>query len=1082
MPLAADLHAAGFADAVEVGRGGFGVVYRCAQPALNRTVAVEVLSAEFDAANRARFLREQRAMGRLTGHPHIVTVLETGTTANGRQYLVMPSYPLDSLDAQIRERGPLPVGDVITIGAKIADALEAAHSVDVVHCDVNPANILLAENGEPALADFGIARMGGEFRTSIGTVTGSPALTAPEVLEGSAPTPAADVYGLGATMFSALTGHAAFERRSGENVVTQFLRITTHPVPSLTEQGIPDEVAALVSAAMSRNPNDRPTARELRTALVAIEQHDRYPIGGPASPGESTDRERPAAKPEISGVRSPRVAFGQGSEGNLPLELTSFIDRRTETSEIKNLLSSARLLTLTGIGGVGKTRLALRAAGQTRRAFADGVWLVELADLADETLVLEVLAATMGVRDDALKPLLDVVLELLAEREVLLVLDNCEHVIDVVAEVSETVLRECPDVRILATSREPLNVAGESVVQVLPLRSPDPDTEPTLAEMPRFDGVLLFAERAAAAIPGFEIAEDNKSDIARICARLDGLPLAIELAAARMRTMSAAQIVQRLTDRYALLTRGSRTAPTRQQTLRWCIDWSHSLCSPKEQQLWARLSVFAGSFALEAVEQVCFDESVAGAGESPIDTLSSLIDKSIVIREESAYGVRFRMLETVAEYGRAQLSESGEEGALRRRHRRWYERLSALAAADWISDRQAEWSARLERELPNLRAALDSLLSEDTPESAESAVAIIAALSEFWTFRGLHGEGRAWADRALVHPGMRSVPCRVQGLCLSAHFTAAQGDFDGATDRLKLVRTYPERDMTSAVLARIAHTEGLLAITRGDPVGTEAPMRRAAELLRSEPASALRVSALTLLGWSYELRGDPGMADRCYQEVLVITDGCGESYYRSAALRGMGVVAQQRGALDQARRLFENALRLNRLMFSPHLAALNIDALACALPETEAERSAVLMGAAKGLWPTGHSLLLNMSRFHARCDRAVRAALGERRYHAATRQGQALGADAALTYALRDRDSSSSSRTEPAVTLTKRERQVAELVAQGLSNRQIAAKLVISQRTAQGHVENILTKLGFNSRTQIAAWIVGPGRQEGAGD
>src|SRR5690606_27359848 len=206
----------------------------------------------------------------------------------------------------------------------------------------------------------------------------------------------------------------------------------------------------------------------------------------------------------------------------------------------------------------------------------------------------------------------------------------------------ETVLRACPDVRVLATSREQLNVAGEAVVHVLPLNAPDPDVEPALAEMARFDGVLLFAERAAAAIPGFEIAEDNKSDIARICTRLDGLPLAIELAAARMRTMSTAQIVQRLTDRYALLTRGSRTAPTRQQTLRWCIDWSHSLCSPEEQRLWARLSVFAGSCALEAVEQVCFDDPAPG--EIPIDTLSSLIDKSIVIREESDYGVRFRML------------------------------------------------------------------------------------------------------------------------------------------------------------------------------------------------------------------------------------------------------------------------------------------------------------------------------------------------------------------------------------------------------------------------------------------------------
>lgn len=1082
MPVAEDLLTAGFVDPAEIGRGGFGVVYRCSQPTLDRTVAVKVLTAELDAGNQARFLREQHAMGRLTGHPHIVTVLEAGVTSSGRRYLVMPYYSMDSLDAWIRKHGPVPLENMLSIGTKIAGALARAHEAGIVHRDVKPANILIDEYGEPALTDFGIARMTGEFRTATGTLTGSPAFTAPEVLEGETPTQAADVYGLGATLFCALTGHAAFERRIGENVVTQFLRITTQPVPSLNKDDFPEEVSALVARAMSRHADERPSATELGEAIGRIRQHDRAAAGSMAFSGAHPG-ERPAPSPQANGVRTPRVAFGQGSEGNLPLELTTFIDRRTETTEIKNLLSSARLVTLTGIGGVGKTRLAMRAAEQARRAFADGVWLVELADLADADLLVDMLAATMGVREEALRPLLDVVLELLSSRELLLLLDNCEHLVEATAELSAILLRACPDLRILATSREQLNVAGESVLQVPPLTSPDPEAELVLAEMPRFDGVALFAERASAVIPGFEIDEDNKSDVARICARLDGLPLAIELAAARMRTMSAEQIVRRLADRYSLLTRGVRTAPTRQQTLRWCVDWSYSLCSPDEQRLWARLSVFANSFTLEAVEQVCFGDSVAGqeTGQAPIDMLSSLMDKSIVIRDESDYGVRFRMLETVADYGREKLRESGEEERLRRRHRTWYARLAVVASADWISARQSEWKAKLERELPNLRAALESFLAEDDPESAEAGLRTISALAEFWTFRGLHSEGRAWADRALLNPGARSAVSRIEGLGISSHFAATQGDFAGAADRLELARHYPERDLPPAVRARIEHTVGLIAITGGDPVGAEGPLRRAADLLRSERNSALRMSASTLLGWAFELRGDTDAAERCYREVLAVTEACGESYYRSGALRGMGVIARERGEDERALRLFERALRLNRLLYSPHLTALNLDAMACALGSAgELERAAVLMGSAQGLWPGGRTLLTNLSRFHGECTGTVRAALGERRFEAALRQGRVLGADAALGYALQEHPTPTTPSAASSAGLTKRERQVAGLVAQGLSNRQIAAKLVISQRTAQGHVENILTKLGFNSRTQIAAWIAAADRQKTA--
>ncbi|MFE3701267.1 protein kinase, partial [Nocardia tengchongensis] len=419
-----ELAAAGFEDAEEIGRGGFGVVFHCTQQELDRTVAVKVLTSDVDAGGRARFFREQRVMGRLTGHPNIVTMLQAGETADGHPFLVMPYHPLGSLDARIREQGPLQVETVLWIGVKIAGALESAHRLGILHRDVKPGNILLTDFGEPALTDFGIARIAGGFRTETGTVTGSPAFTAPEVLEGEAPTPAADVYGLGATLFCALTGHAAFERRSGENVVTQFLRITTKPVPDLREQGIAEDIAALIAAAMSRDPAERPSAQALGEAIRQAQRHHGYAVEGMALASQAeAAHEHGDRGPVTSGWRGGGAAPAEGA-GGLPAAMTSFFGRRHGGTEVKNLLASARLVTLTGIGGVGKTRLALHSAATVRQEFSDGLWLVELADVSNPALLVDVVAAALGLRDDLTRPLPQVVEEFLADRESLLVLEN----------------------------------------------------------------------------------------------------------------------------------------------------------------------------------------------------------------------------------------------------------------------------------------------------------------------------------------------------------------------------------------------------------------------------------------------------------------------------------------------------------------------------------------------------------------------------------------------------------------------------------------------------------------------------------
>ncbi|MGW5113790.1 protein kinase domain-containing protein [Nocardia sp. NPDC004123] len=1063
-----ELAAAGFEDAEEIGRGGFGVVYRCTQTELDRTVAVKILTAELDEENRARFFREQQAMGRLTGHPNIVTMLQAGATASGRPYLVMPYHAVGSLEARIRGQGPLPVETVLWIGVKMAGALESARRLGIVHRDVKPGNVLLTEYGEPALTDFGIARIAGGFQTTAGTLTGSPAFTAPEVLEGQTPTSAADVYGLGATLFCALTGHAAFERRSGENVVTQFLRITTQPVPDLRDSGIPDDVSAVVAAAMSRDPLQRPSAAALGESIQRAQRHHGFTVEEMALQPEPAPERRD--KPATPGWRLPVPPISR-SAGTLPLELTSFVDRRTELAELKNLLSAARLVTLTGIGGVGKTRLALRAAATARREFTDGVWLVELADVHDPSLLVNAVAAALDLRDDPARPLSEVLVEFLSTRKSLLVLDNCEQLVAAVAELVGTWLRSCPDLRILVTTREPLDIAGEAVLLVPALTMPDPDREPSPRELRRNDAVTLFADRAAAVVPGLELSDDDKAAVARICVRLDGLPLAIELAAARMRTMSPEQILARLDDRYALLTRATRTAPTRQQALRWCVDWSYELCSPAEQRLWARLSIFAGGFELDAAEQVCGADL---APEDPVDVLSSLMDKSIVIREESNGVVRFRMLETVRDYGREKLHEAGEEQQLRRRHRDWYQQLALAAEAEWISDRQAYWTARLEREQPNLRDALEYSLAEDTEQAAEAGLQTAAALFVFWTFRGLYSEGRRWINRLLHHPARQSVPDRVRALHAGCIMAAVQGDVPAAAALAEEGRVLAEQVPTPMNQALIAYADGIVALYRGELALAVSCLERAVRMLDSNRQGSLYAVALARLGGVHALAGDTEVAIQCYRQLISITEEVGESYFRSLALWGLGVAAWRQGERSRATELFEDALRVNRRMRSPFVAALSLEVLAwVAGANGDAERAAVLMGAAEeGRRSFGNPApIVPMVDNHDECVRTTRSALGARRFDAAFRKGRAMGMDDAVAYALGETPADTVPASGPAAALTKRENQVADLIAQGLTNKQIAAKLVISQRTAQGHVEHILTKLGFTSRAQIAAWI-----------
>ncbi|MDV7355186.1 protein kinase [Rhodococcus oxybenzonivorans] len=1093
--VAGELTAVGFEDVREIGRGGFGVVYRCRQPMLDRTVAVKVLTAHLDEENRARFFREQRAMGRLTGHPNIVSVLNVGSTASGRPYLVMQYHPQDSLQARLRLSGPLGWSEALRLGVKIAGALEATHRVGVLHRDVKPANILLTDYDDPQLTDFGIAHIAGAFQTVEGTITGSPAFTAPEVLAGGPPNAASDIYSLGTTLFCVITAHAPFERQEGEQVVAQFLRITTAPVPRLEDQEVPGDVREIVERAMARDPANRfATAEEfghqlqtaqarhgLRVDDMAIPNGSRQDSVGPPSPGGLVSgRTLPGhATPNTAEVAS---AVGnsadssprrRGSAGNLPLDLTGFVGRRHEIAETRRQLAASRIVTLTGMGGVGKTRLALRVAHDARRGFANGVWLVELGELRDAQLVTNTISEALGCRHQSGNSALSALTEYLADKQLLLVFDNCEHLLEAVAAQANTLLRSCPGLRILATSREPVGLAGEVVLRVPPLSVPDDRRVPSLRELPQYESVMLFVERATTVQPDFELTAENQSAVTAICQRLDGLPLSIELAAVRLRAMSVQQVLDRLTDRLQLLKLGSRAAPSRQQTLRMSIDWSYELCSPDEQQLWARLTIFAGSFELDAADDIC---AGAIASADLLDLLAALVDKSIVIKEEAGSVVRYRLLETLRDYGREKLQGLGGLAVLRERHRCWYQKLVVGAETDWVSPRQLDCIRRLDREQPNLRDILR--FCSESPEGAETGLHIASALFPYWISRGHLSEGRLWFGRLLQAHDRQPTADRTKVLYQSSVLAGMQGDTADEAALLAEADAGTDQGPDSSLPALAHFAAGCLALYSADPVRAAASFNNAVTAAVDENYLFCRIASLLGLEFCSISTGDARTGYQCHEEMYSLTEQHGEIVYRGRSCMTGGWALWIEGELAGAVAVLEEGLRLSSQVDDQVGVARCLQVLAWVeADQRHAVRAATLLGAAEGMWREiggSVSTFLDKTHYQRECEQWTRRALSEREYQRQLLYGRNLGDDEAVAFALgRQSQGAKTSLSDTPVALTRREREVANLVAEGLTNRQIAERLVIAQRTAQGHVEHILSKLGFTSRTQIAAWVAG---------
>ncbi|MFD4432548.1 ATP-binding protein [Nocardia sp. NPDC058497] len=750
--------------------------------------------------------------------------------------------------------------------------------------------------------------------------------------------------------------------------------------------------------------------------------------------------------------------------------MTQFVGRGREIGEVRHMLSESRLVTLTGIGGVGKTRLAIRVAEEVRRAFDDGVWLVEFGKVREPELVAGAVASALKLTGRTAQPPLELIVEHIASRHLLLVFDNCEHLVDAIAVVTESLLRAAPGLHILATSREPVGIGGEVVVPVPPLTVPGAERSPSLRAMLRCDAVALFVDRARSAVPGFELTEDSKIAVARICRRLEGLPLPIELTAARLRAMSPEQILQRLTDRYRLLIGGGRAAPTRQQTLRQCVDWSYDLLTDRERELWARVTVFAGGFELDAAEAIC------GEGLEPgdvLDLVGSLVDKSVLIREAYGVRVRYRMLETLREYGRERLRAGGAEQALRRRHRNWFGRLALRAYTEWIGPNQLEWIDQLNREQSNLREAMEFSLTE--PDEAESAERIAVTLYEFWVARQRVSEARYWLGRVLARTGGLRLE-HIAALCADTALAALQTDTKSGAERIEQARVLVEGSGDELLCAYVDGASGVLGLFCGDPPGAVTQLERAVPAFEAHGDLLHQVSALLALGAACSLSQDMDRAVACQEQVLALTTAHGESVYRSYALAQLSYMAVDRGDLEAGAPLVKESLRHSRAIDDWTVVASCLATLAfVAAEQHQAARAAVLVGAAMSV---GESVggqtakILEVFRHYDQAQQFALRALGRRAFEAALHRGRDLDIDAALAFALEERPPATEEPPAAMAALTRREKQIAELIAQGLTNRAIADKLVISQRTAAGHVEHILSKLHFTTRAQVAAWVV----------
>jgi predicted ATPase/DNA-binding CsgD family transcriptional regulator len=766
------------------------------------------------------------------------------------------------------------------------------------------------------------------------------------------------------------------------------------------------------------------------------------------------------------------VGSATSPPGNLPAELSTFIGRRRELQDVKAALSATRLVTLVGPGGVGKTRLALRSATDLRRGVPDGAWMVELAGVDDSGLVTKAVMTAFMLRDELSGWPVSRLLEFIASKQVLLVLDNCEHVLDASAVLAEALLREAPGLRILATSRQPLGVSGETVVQVGPLSVPNEHARMTPERIAQSEAVALLVERAREAGAGFEVTTENQAAAIEVARRLDGIPLAIELAAVRLRTLGLEQLVERLNDRFRLLVGGSRTAAPRHQTLEAAIAWSHDLLAHDDRAVLRRIAVFAGSFSLEAAESV--GQAQAGTPLVVLDSLTALVERSFVIREGTSGRARYRLHESMREFALLRLIEASEETDARAAHLSFYSGLCRFTELDLAGAGDLTKLASLDEldlEADNIRAALRHCLAD--PERADVGLAMAAGLGQYWRTRAV-SEGAHWCSALLDRRG-REDAIRCRALFARIGLAVTQGDhragLEAAAEAAQIARRLQEHALLVGILANQAALQvlaGDLSTARASSAEANALADQLGDDMSFIAAAQSEAFIASLEGDFIRMR-DVGLAAaaRCRQR--------GELFMLSTHLTSVGMGALMLGEHATAEAALIEALRATLVIDDRRGLVMRMQMLASsAVAAGNGSRAARVLGASEMLrLEMGMPINPFTSSIVERAQEQAQARLGDDRYARLFDEGAHLTRDAAVALAVGESATATTGATfdRPADPLGKREREVALLIAEGLTNKEIASRLFLSDRTVETHVYNILNKLGFNSRVNIAAWV-----------